>query len=307
MHKPVLVSEVLDSLSVVDGGVYIDGTAGDGGHSEAILEQLGQDGRLLVIDQDPKALVRARERLKSSEKQCCFRNGNFSAIKDIADEAGFSGVDGILLDVGLSSTQLDNPDRGFSFMSNGPLDMRMNQDQDLTAEMIVNSYTATELTDMLWKLGEEPSAKPIARAIVKARETEPIRSTHGLSELVVRAVGGSWKRTHPATRTFQALRIAVNDELAVLETALEDGLSLLKPGGRLSVISFHSLEDRIAKNCFKEHAGRMESLQEGGERWLGSEPKVKIINKKPIMASEHEREENPRARSAKLRTAERKG
>ena len=307
MHKPVLISEVLEGLSIVNGGRYVDGTAGDGGHSEAILERLGPNGRLLIIDRDPKAIKRAESRLDGYASRCTFRNGNFSDVESIATDAGFDAVDGVLLDVGLSSTQLDNAERGFSFQVDGPLDMRMNQMQELTAKTILDVYTEGELTDMLRTLGEESSAKPIARAIVKARETDSIRSTHSLAELVVRAIGGSWKRTHPATKTFQALRIEVNDELGALRSGLEGGLNILKPGGRMSVISFHSLEDRIVKTFFREHAGRMESLQQGGEQWIGKEPKVRIVNKKPVVASDEEIESNPRSRSAKLRTAERQG
>jgi 16S rRNA (cytosine1402-N4)-methyltransferase len=224
----------------------------------------------------------------------------------VAAESGVSGVDGVLLDIGISSDQLDSAERGFSFMKDGPLDMRMNRDIQPTAADLVNTLPAQDLAEVLSRYGEEPRARAIARRIVAERDVRAFSRTSELADLVMKVYGGRRGRIHPATQTFQALRIAVNGELKALEAGLEAGLNLLAPGGRLVVISFHSLEDRIVKHFFADHQGRWESLAEGGRKWVGVEPKVEVLIRKPVMASEDECERNPRARSAKLRAVERK-
>lgn len=303
VHKSVLLTEVLDLLDVVPGGVYIDGTLGSGGHSEDLLKAMGKKGRLLGIDQDEQALDRAKVRLKEWEAQCVFAHGNFADIAEIARSNGFDGVDGILMDIGVSSDQLEEAERGFSFMKEGPLDMRMDKSCGETAEDLVNSLPEFELFKILRTFGEEPKARRIAQAIVRERESEAITTTSALAQLVEKAVGGRRGRIHPATKTFQGLRIAVNEELDSLKHGLEGGLSLLRAGGRMAVISFHSLEDRIVKRFFASHVGRHVSLISGGSEWIGELPLMELINKKPIMAGENECEVNPRARSAKLRVA----
>ena len=304
VHKPVLFAEVLNLMNVVEGGTYIDGTLGSGGHSAGLLKAIGASGRLLGIDQDEDALKRAAERLRAWEGQCTLVHGNFGDIGDIAGSNGFCEVDGILLDIGVSSDQLEEADRGFSFMKDGPLDMRMDKSKGITAAELVNTLSAGELLKILREYGEEVKAVGIVRHIIFAREKGMITTTTELATIVERAVGGRHGRIHPATRTFQALRIAVNGELDVLRKGLENGLSLLRVGGRMAVISFHSLEDRIVKRFFAAHVGRNVSLMAGGSEWQGELPKVKLVNKKPFMAEKEECEMNPRARSAKLRVAE---
>ncbi len=305
MHKPVLLSEVVSLMGIRPGGAYIDGTVGGGGHSAAILEQAGPDGRLLGLDRDVEALGRARERLAAWGSACELVYGDFADMIAIAKQYKFESVDGVLLDLGMSSDQVDTPDRGFSFLQDGPLDMRMDRSQAETAQTLVNRLDERELADLLWTLGEESASRRIAKAIVDARSVRPIGTTGELAEIVSAAAGGRRGRIHPATKTFQALRIAVNHELESIEAGLESAFSLVKPGGRIAVISFHSLEDRIVKHAFARHVGRFESLQAGGRRWVGEAPAARWITKKPVTASESEMAENPRARSAKLRIVER--
>ncbi|MCZ7591472.1 MAG: 16S rRNA (cytosine(1402)-N(4))-methyltransferase RsmH [Kiritimatiellae bacterium] len=304
MHEPVLLEEVLVGLAVKPGGHYIDGTLGGGGHARAILEQAGPKGRLLGIDRDPHALALAQARLADLPNATLAR-GNFSEMKTLAQQHGLGGVDGVLLDIGVSSMQLDTPERGFSFQADAPLDMRMDPDIPRSAADWANQISESDLADVLWRFGEERASRRIARFIVEARQRAPIRTTSELAELVVRAKGGQRGRIHPATQTFQALRVAVNNELGALEEGIESALSLLKSGGRLAVISFHSLEDRIVKQRMAAHVGRRESLEAGGERWIVSPPRVKWIVKTPAMAGETEMKRNPRARSARLRVVER--
>ena len=306
MHESVLVDEVLECLAVKQGGRYIDGTLGRGGHTEAILKQAGPAGRVLGIDRDAEAIERAKQRLGGLAARCVFVHGNFADLGDAARQAGFTGVDGIVLDLGVSSEQLETPGRGFSFMKDGPLDMRMDTSEQDTAMRLVNDLAAGELRAVLRDYGEEPSAARIARAILRAREIRPIARTAELADLVS-GVTGRRGGIHPATRTFQALRIAVNRELDALRDGLAAGLRALGTGGRMAVIAFHSLEDRIVKQSFARHAGRWESLQAGGSAWRGEEPPVRRITRKPVMASEAERARNPRSRSAKLRAVERAG
>lgn len=304
MHASVLLEEVLEGLALKPGGIVVDGTLGGGGHAEAMLEQVGTEGRLLGIDRDPVALALARERL------ACFPNamlvrGAYSNMKALAHQAGIEAVDAVLLDIGVSSMQLDTPARGFSFQHDAALDMRMDPDLPRTAADWVNETPEGELADVIWRYGEERAARRIARFISDARARAPIRTTGELADLVARAKGGARGRIHPATQTFQALRIAVNDELGELERGIEAALALLKPGGRLAVIAFHSLEDRIVKRRLGEHVGRRESLEAGGERVIARPPRAAWVMKGPRMAGEAELKRNPRARSARLRVVER--
>lgn len=307
MHKPVLLNEVLDLLGVKTGGTYIDGTLGSGGHSEGIFERAGSQGRLLAIDRDVEALERSRKRLERFGEQCIFAHGNFAEMDSIAGEQGIDSVDGILLDLGNSSEQLDMGERGFSFSADGPLDMRMDQSRGVTAEDLVNEMSEADLVSIFKKYAQEPSAKRVAGMIVRERAKERIVRTAQLADLVSRVKGGRRGRIDPATKVFQALRMAVNKELESIIAGLDAALKILKPGGRLAVISFHSGEDRLVKHFIARHEGRYESLMAGGDRWIGEEPRVKRITRKPVTPSERECGENRRARSAKLRVAEMEG
>jgi 16S rRNA (cytosine1402-N4)-methyltransferase len=306
MHRAVLANEVMSWLAPRRGGVYVDGTVGGGGHAGAIAEAIGSEGRLLALDQDPEALVRARAVLGQWEERCTLVQSSFADMDRVAAANGVAKVDGVLLDIGISSNQLDDPERGFSFMREGPLDMRMNRGGVPTAADLLNTLPESGLADILRRYGEEPRARAIARRVVRERSQSPFVSTVQLADLVMQVYGGRRGRIHPATQTFQALRIAVNGELDALEKGLEAGLGLLAPGGRMVVISFHSLEDRIVKHFFLEHQGRWESLPEGGRKWVGLTPQVEVLTRRPVMASDEECQTNPRARSAKLRAAERK-
>jgi 16S rRNA (cytosine1402-N4)-methyltransferase len=305
MHQPVLLKDVLDLMGIRPGGSYIDGTLGGGGHSEAILERAGEGGRLLGLDQDLDAVERVRARLKRFGDRCRMVHGNFADMTRWAAETGFQGVDGVLLDLGVSSFQLDLAERGFSFMHDGPLDMRMDRSASLTAARVVNEWSEERLRQILFEYGEESMARRIAGSIVRERLSAPIVTTLQLAGIVEKAAGGRRGRIHPATKTFQGLRIAVNDELGAVNRGLDAALGLLKPGGRLAVIAFHSLEDRPVKQFMRAHAGRWMSLYTGGREWAGELPPVRILTKRPVVVSEEERESNPRARSAKLRVCER--
>ncbi len=300
-HIPVLLAPTLTLLEVRQGGRYIDGTVGAGGHSLAILEASGPDGRLLGLDQDPQALQVAGARLPHD--QVVLVNANFRDLHTVAAEHGFTQVDGILLDLGVSSLQFDTAERGFAFQYDAPLDMRMSPATPVTAADLVNTLPEGELADVIYEYGEEPASRRIARAIVAAR---PIESTGQLAQIVARAAGkpGRW-RIHPATRTFQALRIAVNDELGALTAALPQAVSLLAPGGRLAVISFHSLEDRIVKTFFRDEARDCICPPHQPVCTCGHKATLRIITRKPVEADEAEVQQNSRARSAKLRVAER--
>ena len=281
-HTPVLVDEVLHYLNPKSGGRFIDATLGAGGHSLAILERTAPDGRLLAIDRDVEALRLAEEKLALHRSRIVFVQANFSDIADVASSEGFLSVDGVLADLGVSSMMLDQADRGFSFQSDGPLDMRMDQRQELTASDIVNHTRERELADLIYELGEERRSRPLARAIVRFR---PHHTTGDLVRAIESVSGrGRHGRIHPATRTFMALRLAVNHELENLETFLAAFPDLLRKGGRLVVISFHSLEDRLAKHRMRE---------------LG-----RVLTKKVVRAGDTERSYNRRARSAKLRALE---
>lgn len=303
MHLPVMVREVVEMLGVRPGGRYIDGTVGGGGHAEAIMKTAGEEGALLGIDRDQDAIGRARARLSPWGERCRLVHGNFSDLEPIASEQGWQGADGVLLDLGMSSDQVDTPARGFSFQHEGPLDMRMDVSQALTAAQVVNTYGEQELADLLWRLGEERAARRIARWIVEERERASLVGTGQLADLVERAKGRRG-RTHPATQTFQALRMEVNRELEAVDQGVAAALRVVRPGGRVAVITFHSLEDRAVKQMFARHVGRWESLPAGGERWVGEQPKVQWLSKKPVGPAEEEVAANPRARSAKLRVVE---
>jgi 16S rRNA (cytosine1402-N4)-methyltransferase len=291
-HIPVLLKETIDALAVKSGGRYIDGTFGRGGHSRAIAA-LGGD--VLGIDRDDDAIAAAGD----------FKvvKGCHGDIERIAHENKWDGVDGILLDLGVSSPQLDEAERGFSFLREGPLDMRMDRSQGVSAAELVNNESVENLTAIFRELGEEPQARRIAQALVRARDTKRIVTTADLAGIVEHAVGRHTAH-HPATKVFQALRMAVNDEVGELKRALEQGLGLLNGAGRFAVITFESITDRIVKRFFAAHAGRMVSLQGGGEQWEGELPKVRAVFKKVVTATEEEVNLNPRSRSAKLRVVE---
>jgi 16S rRNA (cytosine1402-N4)-methyltransferase len=305
MHDPVLVDEVIEQLRVRDGGTYIDGTAGSGGYTVRILDAAGPSSNVLAMDRDTQAVERTRKRLASCPGNHKIVKGNFADMQTIAQQEGMQQVDGVVLDLGVSSDQLDTAERGFSFMKEGPLDMRMDRDASLTAADLVNEMDEQDLAATLRTYGEERQAGRIARAIVKKRNVERIVTTTQLASAVEGAVGGRHGRLHPATRVFQALRIAVNRELEALEQGLDAALGLLVPGGRMAVVSFHSLEDRLVKRFFRAHEPRAVALQQGGEEQVGEQPYVRVLTRRPICAGNAEQERNARSRSAKLRAAER--
>lgn len=290
-HVSVMPQEALEYLNVPAGGVVVDGTLGLAGHSWLIAQKLGQSGHLIGIDRDALAIDLAKEKLSGLSLQKDFCQGNFADIQQHLSGLGISTVDGVLLDLGISSFQLDNAARGFAFSSDGPLDMRMDPSKGQSAADLVNTLPENQLTNIIEKYGEDRFAKRIAKAIVYHRATQRIERTGQLADIVLRALphGYTRGRIHPATRTFQALRIEVNDELGSLQRALQQSLEVLKPGGRLCVISFHSLEDRIVKQAFKRFA-------EGGG--------AVILTKRPLVPTETECGTNPRSRSAKLRAIE---
>ena len=294
-HIPVLLKEVMDALAVRPGGRYVDGTLGRAGHTKEII---ARGGMVLGIDRDEQAIREIGEVAGLTAVR-----GRHGSLKEIADEKGWGEVDGILLDLGVSSPQLDEAGRGFSFMREGPLDMRMDRSSGLSAADIVNFESAERLEEIFREFGEVPNARRIARAIVAERKPRPFRTTIDLADFVERVVGRRGAH-HPATRVFQALRMEVNDEMGELERALEGGLELLKSGGRFAVITFESLTDRIVKRFFARHVGRMVSLQQGGERWEGEEPRMRAVTGKAVVAAKEESDLNPRSRSAKLRAAE---
>lgn len=304
MHVPVLLRETVESLAVKPGGVYVDGTLGRAGHACAVLARAGNGATLVGIDRDEQALRESAERLRAAVgARVELVHGQHGDLAALVRERGFDEVDGILLDLGVSSPQLDEAGRGFSFRSDGPLDMRMDRSRGLTAADLVATRDEDALAATFRTLGEEPQARRIARAIVRAREKAPLVTTGQLAELVERTVGRHGAH-HPATRVFQALRMEVNDEVGELERALTGGLGLLKPGGRFAVITFESITDRIVKRFFAAHAGKMVSLQQGGARWEGELPRVRLVTRHAVTATDGETGLNPRARSAKLRTAE---
>lgn len=307
-HKTVLLRETVDGLNIKPDGTYVDCTLGGAGHSTYLLQQLSEKGRLIAFDQDDTALQHAEETLSDYQGQLILIKSNFRYLKECLHEHGITEVDGILFDLGVSSPQLDTPERGFSYHHDAPLDMRMDQSATLTAKEVVNEWRYEDLVRIFFKYGEEKFSKQIARKIEEARSKSPIQTTGQLVDLIKDAIPAPARRSggHPAKRVFQAIRIAVNDELKVFEEALEQAIDVLKPGGRVSVITFHSLEDRICKSTFKEKSS-LPDLPPGlpviPEEF---EPELKLITRKPITASEEELAENNRARSAKLRIAEKR-
>ena len=307
-HEPVMCKEVLASLGCRPGGIYVDGTVGGGGHARAILEQTAPDGLLIGIDRDSDALRASEKKLQSFGRRKILVKGNFADIGKLLTNLNIEKVDGILLDLGVSSHQLDAGDRGFSFSSDGPLDMRMDQDSRYSACDLVNMSSENELRKIIKAYGEEPMAGRITRAILTKRAAVPIRTTRELADVIYHAVPAAYRqrRIHPATRTFQAIRIAVNDELSNLRTAILNGTDILKRGGRFSIISFHSLEDRIVKEAFRAAQKGCTCPPDLPVCNCKGEPKLKVITKRPVYPGTDEVDSNPRARSARLRTAERR-
>ncbi len=306
-HVSVLLKECIDGLNIKPNGIYVDGTLGGGGHSFKIL-QLLENGKLIGIDQDTDALKAATERLKIFEDKFVPVHRNFSEIETVLDELGIKKIDGLLLDLGVSSFQLDEAERGFSYMNDGKLDMRMNQSDTFTAYDIVNTYSERKLTSIINEYGEENWANRIAKFIIEARTEKPIETTFELVEVIKKAIPAAARKDgpHPAKRTFQAIRIEVNNELKIIEQTIEATVKRLNKGGRIAIITFHSLEDRIVKTAYKNLAQGCTCPPEFPVCICGGKPKVKIISKKPILPSDEEVEMNPRARSAKLRVAEKK-
>jgi len=301
-HTPVMTPEIMQALNVQPGGRYIDGTLGEGGHSMEILKAANPGGQVLGLDADAEAISVATERLAEHGDAFLAINVNFRDIRATALQYEFVPVHGVLFDLGVSSLQLDRESRGFSFRRSDPLDMRFSFDQQVTAADIVNEYAESELADLIFHLGEDRAARRIARAIVRSR---PINTSLELAEVINKANPRRGKRTNPATRTFQAIRIAVNDELSALETALEQAVSLLGQGGRMAVISYHSLEDRIVKNFIRKQAA--DCICPPGTPVCRCDhlATLKVITRRPLIPSDSEIDANPRARSAKLRVAER--
>ena len=295
VHVPVLLKETVDGLAVKAGGRYVDGTFGRGGHAREIVRR---GGEVLGIDRDDAAVAAAGD-LKVVK-------GNHGDLERIVHENGWESVDGILLDLGVSSPQLDEAGRGFSFLRDGPLDMRMDRSGGVTAADLVNSEGAERLEEIFREWGEEPRARQVAKAILRARDEKGARFERTLQLAdFVEGVLGRHGGHHPATRVFQALRMEVNDEMGGLKRALEGGMRLLKPGGRFAIITFESLTDRFVKRFFADHVGRMRSLQQGGEEWCGTEPRARAVTRKAVVAGADEIVLNPRSRSAKLRIIER--
>ncbi|QDX95182.1 16S rRNA (cytosine(1402)-N(4))-methyltransferase RsmH [Brevibacillus laterosporus] len=307
-HVTVLLQEAVEGLHIRPDGIYVDCTLGGAGHSALIASKLGDQGKLIAIDQDDVALANAKEKLQSYGDKVILVKSNFSYLKDVVQDLGLDGVDGVLFDLGVSSPQLDVEERGFSYNGDAPLDMRMDQQADLSAYDIVNEWEEAEISKIIFAYGEEKFARKIARQIVLHREKAPIETTSQLVEIIKEAIPAPARRTgpHPAKRTFQAIRIAVNDELNVFKTAVSDAIDILRPGGRVSVITFHSLEDRICKHAYLEKAQGCTCPPGFPQCVCGNEPIVKIITRKPLLPSEEELTDNPRARSAKLRIAEKK-
>ena len=307
-HKPIMLEECIEFLKIRQDGVYLDGTLGGGGHSYEIVKRLGPDGVLIGIDQDKNAIEAAKKKLLSinSKENVIIKHTNFENIREVLEELKIDSVNGVLLDLGVSSHQLDEGERGFSYQHDAPLDMRMNQDSDFDAQTLVNTWSKDDIARIIREYGEEKWAARIAEFIVRSREVQKISTTGQLVEIIKSAIPASARREgpHPAKRTFQALRIAVNRELEVLENLLDTVTDLLSSEGRLVIITFHSLEDRIVKKAFQKQSQGCVCPGDFPKCVCGFVPKLKIITRKPITPSEKELGENPRARSAKLRVAE---
>ena len=304
-HVSVLLEECIENLNIRPDGIYVDGTLGGAGHSSQIAARL-TTGRLIGIDRDPVALQAAGERLAPYKDRITLVHSNFSEMAQVLKDLNISGVDGILLDLGVSSPQLDDGSRGFSYMTDAPLDMRMNNGDSLSAETVVNTWPQEELKRILYTYGEERYAPQIAAAICHRREEAPIKTTLELVDIIRSAMppAALREKQHPAKRSFQAIRIAVNDELGAVEKIMKDAVGLLNPGGRLAIITFHSLEDRIVKTGMNEAAKGCTCPPSFPVCICGKKPLVKIISKKPIISTEEELKDNPRARSAKLRVCQ---
>jgi 16S rRNA (cytosine1402-N4)-methyltransferase len=305
-HIPVLLDETLELLAPARGGIFVDGTLGGGGHAEAVLSRLPEDGRLIGIDRDWEAVHAAGDRLSAFGGRFTALHGNFFDMRALLAGIGVSAVDGILLDLGVSSHQLDTQERGFSYKSEAPLDMRMDQQASLSARDVVNTYSEEALARVIWTFGEERFSRRIAERICRLREQSPIETTLQLAQIVRDAMPGKYRNEpqHPARRTFQALRIEVNSELSGLDQAVEQACDLLQKGGRLCIITFHSLEDRIVKQAFRRFENPCTCPPSAPICNCGKEPKAKILTKKPLTASDEEEARNSRSTSAKLRCIE---
>lgn len=305
-HRSVLLDECIESLNIRPDGIYVDGTAGGGGHSLEIVKRLTEGGRLIAIDRDDAAIAAATERLSGYLDRVTFVRNNFSSAAEVCREIGIDSIDGILLDLGVSSYQLDTAERGFTHNVDAPLDMRMDRRGELDAYTVVNTYTYEELKRVIWEYGEERFAPKIAAAIVRCREQKPIESTGELVDIIKSAIPPSAREGghHPAKRTFQAIRIEVNGELDAIEPAIRKAKDIMRTGGRIVIITFHSLEDRIVKQTYADMASGCVCPRSLPVCVCGRKPEVKVLTKKPILPSEKEVEENPRSRSAKLRVAE---
>ena len=301
-HTPVMVPEILKGLNVSPGGRYIDCTLGEGGHTKSILEASNPGGEVLGIDADHEAIEVSKTRLEKYDDRFIFSNNNFNEIRKIAMKSNFIPCHGILFDLGVSSLQLDKESRGFSFRRKAPLDMRFSVNQTLTAEEVINTFSESEIADILYNFGEERRSRKIANIIVQNR---PIKDADELSNLIKTNLKRTNFKINPSTKTFQALRIYINEELNSLSKALEQSLEVVRVGGRIAVISYHSLEDRIVKNFFRNESKYCICLPNITECDCGHIPKIKIINKKPIIPSQNEIDSNKRSRSAKLRVVER--
>jgi 16S rRNA (cytosine1402-N4)-methyltransferase len=306
-HISVLLDETIDSLNIKPDGIYVDGTLGGGGHSLEICKRLGENGRLVGIDQDRDAIAAAKERLKDYRDKVSFVHSNYKYIGTILKDLDIDGVDGILLDLGVSSYQLDNAERGFTYREDVPLDMRMNRDDLMTARDIVNDYSEMELFRIIRDYGEDQFAKNIAKHIVRARADKPIETTGELNEIIKAAIPAKMRQGtgHPSKKTYQAIRIELNHELDVLRDTLDEMISLLNPGGRLSIITFHSLEDRIVKTIMRKNMNPCTCPKDFPVCVCGKISMGKVITRKPIIPSSEELESNPRAKSSKLRVFER--
>ena len=305
-HTSVLFEECMEGLNIKPDGIYVDGTLGGGGHSSGICERLGEEGLLIGIDRDEFALGKARERLAKYGDRIILLHTNFVDGADRIKQEGFDRIDGVVADLGVSSFQLDDATRGFSYMQDAPLDMRMDRTEDFTAYDVVNTYSERELSKIIDMYGEERYASSIARKIVKYRETKPIETTVELSEIIKSGIPAKNKADgpHPAKRTFQAIRIEVNGELSIISDTINNFFPLLKPGGRMSIITFHSLEDRIVKHTFLDKTVGCTCPPDFPVCVCGKKAEGRVITKKPILPSDEELEENPRSRSAKLRVLE---
>ena len=305
-HVSVLLEETIDSLNIKSDGVYVDGTLGGGGHSISICRRLGEKGRLIGIDQDKDAIVAATDRLSDFKDKVTIVHNNYNNIDSVLKDLSIDGVDGIVLDLGVSSYQLDNAERGFSYREDAPLDMRMNREQKQTARDIVNNYSEMELFHIIRDYGEDSFAKNIAKHIVMARNEKPIETTFELNEIIKAAIPAKVRKNtgHPSKKTFQAIRIELNNELGVLENSIDKMIELLNPGGRLSIITFHSLEDRIVKNIFRRNMNPCTCPPEFPVCVCGKKPTGRVITRKPIVPSCEELEMNKRAKSSKLRVFE---